>query len=380
MLAILHYAGSPTAALRYNEEKIRRSEALGLAAPGFPGDLDRLSLEQKRQRFAGRMELNRRVRRPLLHASLNFHPADRLDNARMAELGLAYLEALGLGRQPALLYRHLDAAHPHLHMLTVLIRRDGSCVHPFEAARTRARERCRQLERAYGLRGPGALHADSGCGPFLGQLPRYGQDPTAGSLDRVVRELLAELRCDRLEAYEVLLRLRGVQLIRGQQDSFLRQRRGLLYQMLGAGGKPLGVPVAASRLHCRPVLEALEQRLAVASRELEPWALSVSRKLQELLAGCPQLPSALLERRLQQAGLKLHRPADGEPLVLDPGRGLCLKFSRLDARSRGLLVAAGLWAPPSSGTDPQALGLEQVNLRSYLRRQLSRHRAQIQAF
>lgn len=318
------------------------------------------------------MELNRRVRSPLLHASLNFHPADCLDNARMRDLGLAYLEALGLGRQPALLYRHLDAAHPHLHLLCVLIRRDGSCVHPFEAARGRARERCRQLERAYGLRVPGGACPDPGGGPVFGQPPRYGQDPTAGSLDRVVGELLGELRCDSLEAYAALLRLRGVQLIRGQQDSYLRQRRGLLYQLLGAEGRPLGMPVAASRLSSRPVLDALEKRLQKASRELEPWALSVARTLQELLYRSPELPAPLLERRLQDAGLKLLRQEGSEPLVLDPGRRLCLKLSRLDARSRQLLVSSGLWVPQPSEADPEARRLSQARLLSYLRRQLPR--------
>jgi len=33
---------------------------------------------------------------------------------------------IGFGDQPSLIYRHCDAGHPHLHIVTLKVRSDGS--------------------------------------------------------------------------------------------------------------------------------------------------------------------------------------------------------------------------------------------------------------
>lgn len=357
--------------MRYNEEKIRQGQAIGLAAPGFHRDMDRLSLADKHQRFLGRLELNRRVQRPVLHASVNFHPKDVLTDDTLRELGLSYLKALGLQDQPALLYRHLDAAHPHLHLLTVLIRRDGSLKNPFHAARHQAQLCCRRLEARYGLRSPDAPMAGFLPDAFREGAPGYGRHPTAESINRVVGAQLEVLRADSLDAFSAVLRLHGVHLIQGSEESFLRRHHGLMYQLLSADGRPVGVPVAASRLELKPVRKVLEPRLALASRNLEPWALSLERRLERLQSIWADLPDSLGQRVLEREGLKLIHSGGSDPLLLDTVHNCCVRISRLDHRTREYLRP--LCEPEVSAPQLRLLSKAELNppgLRTYVRRQL----------
>ena len=62
--------------------------------------------------------LNRQANTNVLHVSLNFDPAEKLDNENMAVIVSEYMERIGFEEQPFLVYRHRDAGHPNLHIVS----------------------------------------------------------------------------------------------------------------------------------------------------------------------------------------------------------------------------------------------------------------------
>ena len=62
----------------------------------------------------------------MFHATLNFNPSDNLSNEKMIAIADRYMEGLKMEQQPYLVYRHDDAEHPHVHIVSSLIRADGS--------------------------------------------------------------------------------------------------------------------------------------------------------------------------------------------------------------------------------------------------------------
>ena len=61
-----------------------------------------------------------KIKNPVFHVSLSFSAADKgkLDNEKMLEITQDYIEKMGYGKQPYIVYRHNDTAHPHVHILT----------------------------------------------------------------------------------------------------------------------------------------------------------------------------------------------------------------------------------------------------------------------
>ncbi len=91
-----------------------------------------------------------RSRNPVLHVSINPHPDDRLSDNQLAEIAKEYLERMGYGDQPYLIYKHEDLSRHHLHIVSLRIREDGGKISDkFE--RRRSKDITRDLERRYGL-------------------------------------------------------------------------------------------------------------------------------------------------------------------------------------------------------------------------------------
>ena len=61
-----------------------------------------------------------RVSKPVFHVSLSFSEKDKgsLSNEKMVAITKDYLEKMGYGKQPYIVYRHNDTKHPHVHVLT----------------------------------------------------------------------------------------------------------------------------------------------------------------------------------------------------------------------------------------------------------------------
>jgi hypothetical protein len=112
--------------LHYNENKVTAGGAKLILTSGFAADIHQFSLAQKLQRFEHLTELNSRVKTNAIHITLNFDEQDQLSNEQLQQITMAYMERIGFGDQPYLVYKHNDAAHTHVHIATVNIKSDGS--------------------------------------------------------------------------------------------------------------------------------------------------------------------------------------------------------------------------------------------------------------
>ena len=63
------------------------------------------------------------VEKPVFHVSLNFALADLnlLDDEKFRAISKEYLEEMGYGKQPYIVYRHDDTSFPHLHILSTRV-------------------------------------------------------------------------------------------------------------------------------------------------------------------------------------------------------------------------------------------------------------------
>src|SRR5579863_7905186 len=153
MYAFINIAKSVRRVLYYHEQKLRNGAAELLWAGNFLENVQELSFKTKLARFENLMELNSHIQTKVLHATLSFHPLDKdkLGPRQMRDISIQYLERIGFAAQPYLVFAHYDAAHPHLHLVTCLIRPDGSRIGTHLLGALQSEKARKEIEQVYDL-------------------------------------------------------------------------------------------------------------------------------------------------------------------------------------------------------------------------------------
>ena len=61
------------------------------------------------------------------------------------------MERIGFGNQPYLVYQHHDAGHPHIHIVSIKVREDGSRVDTQNIGRNQSEKARKEIEKEFGL-------------------------------------------------------------------------------------------------------------------------------------------------------------------------------------------------------------------------------------
>lgn len=130
MVAVIKFSSSLKNVLNYNETKLKQEvvvkdekgqekkikKAAFIHASGYAKDTEKLGYTDKEKRIQKLMQLRESRQRSVVHISLNFDPSEKLDQNRLREIADAYMQKIGFGDQPYLVYEHKDAGHPHIHV------------------------------------------------------------------------------------------------------------------------------------------------------------------------------------------------------------------------------------------------------------------------
>lgn len=116
MVAVIKINRSLTRSFYYNEQKVKTEQAICILAENYPCEPDELSVKERLAVLRKRVVVNERIGKNCVHISLNFHPSDKLSKENLQDISRIYMDQIGFGQQPFLVYQHLDATHPHLHV------------------------------------------------------------------------------------------------------------------------------------------------------------------------------------------------------------------------------------------------------------------------
>jgi hypothetical protein len=312
--------------LCYNEEKVRLGKAECIAAANFLKDLSRMTPEDKLHHFQRRMDLNDRVRTSQ-HITLNFDPSDTLSNGQMKQIANLYMKEIGFERQPYVVYRHNDAGHPHCHIVTTHIRRDGSPIDLYNVGRNQSEKAKQLIENEFGLITAEMKRQVREEKEKIDGVPRiqYGEKAISRSISQVLEYVTENYYCTSLPDLNALLRLYNLEAYRGKEQSKLYQHRGLLYRVLDDNGKYIGVPLKASFFDCKPTLANLEKK----------FEQNLSQKIESRHYASIRIKWQLFQnsQNLQQASKKLAQ--DGIEMVLRQDKnGNCKEVTYVDFESR----------------------------------------------
>ena len=302
MVTRINASASLGRVLSYNEKKVAQNKATLLEAKNFLGKKDRLTHDEKFQRFQRLNDLNPRSQVNTLHISINFNPADHLSDNTMTAIADRYMQGLGFQKQPYLVYRHQDAGHPHCHIVTSLIRPDGRRIKTQLMGKNLSTPTRKAIEKEFNLH-----PAQQQQRPQDHNLQKitYGPDtPLQEAIDHNLQIILRDYHFTNLQEFNALLRTVNITADPGGPNSRTRQHRGLHYRALDDKGHKLGVPLKASQLPSHPTLSRLEQ-LFIHNRARRPTDTNTLRP--PLDWALHQNPDSLrdLVADLQQEGIDL---------------------------------------------------------------------------
>lgn len=151
MVAKISIGSSLYGALAYNSEKINREEGrlLGANKIILPAD-GQIDIGRIAENFREFMPMMGRTKKPALHISLNPHPDDKLTDQDFEILAREYLEKLGFGEQPFIIYKHEDIDRHHIHIVTVNVNEQGKRLNQDFLFR-RSKKITTELEEKYNL-------------------------------------------------------------------------------------------------------------------------------------------------------------------------------------------------------------------------------------
>lgn len=297
MVAKITLPKSIEAALNYNEQKVQKGKAVCLQAVNYLKEADQLNFYQKLQGFKQRNSLNDRSTTKTLHVSLNFDPSEKLTEHKLLQIAADYMHKIGFGAQPFLVYKHEDAGHPHMHIVSTTIKADGNRINTHNIGRNQSEKARKEIEQQFGLikavrqtqlRNPGIKPVDV-------EKVVYGTSETKQGVSNVVSAVMSEYKFCSLPEFNAALKQFNVVADRGKEEGRIYRNRGLVYRVLDANGNKTGVPIKASKIGCQPTLENLEKKFTLNESLKDYLKPFVKTKLEECLAQSPANVHAFIE-------------------------------------------------------------------------------------
>lgn len=303
MVAKITTPKSIEAALNYNEKKVQKGNAVCLHAANYLKEAKQMNFHQKLAGFERLNSLNERATTKTLHVSLNFDPSEKLTEGKLLQIASDYMQKIGFGEQPYLVYKHEDAGHPHIHIVSNTIKHDGSRINTHNIGRNQSEKARKEIEQTYGLVKAERQQqlAKSAIKAVDIAKAIYGKSETKRSISNVVGAVFSQYKFTSLPEFNAALKQFNVVADRGNEEGRIYKNRGLVYRILDANGNKVGVPIKASSISCKPILDNLEKKFTANEAAKESLKPFVKSKLDDCLSQSPSSMKELMEQLKQKS-------------------------------------------------------------------------------
>ena len=271
MVAKISVGNSLYGAIAYNGEKINEAQGRLLTTNRIYNDgSGTVDINKAMEGFHTFLPPQMKVEKPVVHISLNPHPEDVLTDAELQDIAREYLEKLGFGNQPYLVFKHEDIDRHHLHIVTVRVDENGRSIDTRNNF-YRSKQITRELERKYGL------HDAERKNRRL-DTPLRKVDASAGDVKKqagnVIRELNGQYRFQTMGEYRALLSLYNMTVEETHGNVRGREYHGLVYSVTDDMGNKVGNPFKSSLFGKSVGYEAVQRKFARSKQEIKDRKLA----------------------------------------------------------------------------------------------------------
>lgn len=306
MVAVIKTGHSLQRILNYNENKVKEGKAQCIGQGNYPMEPHQMNFTMKYNRLTRQAELNPNVTRNSVHISLNFDITEKdLENEKLMRIASEYMERIGFGKQPYLVYQHHDAGHPHIHIVSVKIQADGRRIDMQNIGKNQSEKARKLIENKYGLVVAGSDNtAVQKNGSLLLSKAVYGRSDTRRTVATIVNTIVPEYKYTSMHELNAVLRLYNITADRGTEKSRVFKNKGLMYRILDDKGNKVGVPIKASAIYSKPTLAFLEKQFVINEISRSKFKVRVKNAIDHRLSGAGTFDLTKLCAELEKEGIQ----------------------------------------------------------------------------
>lgn len=205
----------------------------------------RMDVDAFMDSFRPYLEANRRTTNTVFQVSLNPSPEDRLTDGQFRDIAQEYMERMGYGNQPYIVFKHKDISREHLHIVSLRVDEQGRKIndsHEYDQSMSVLRE----LERKYDLH-PSVKGHELTDREGL-QKVNYSEGNVKQQISFVVRSCLRNYKCSSYGEFRTLLERFNVSVEERTGIVDGRNYAGVIYGALTDDGYGTGTPFKSSKI------------------------------------------------------------------------------------------------------------------------------------
>ena len=334
--------------LGYNFKKVEKGEAsILLAAELYQSKEGRYTMEDVLADMEALIPKNCRTKKMVFHCSLNPHPDEKLSDERLTQITKEYMEALGYGKQPYIVFKHNDIAREHIHIVSLRVDSRGQKINDrFE--KRRSKQITDTLEKRFGLIPSSKVRDNVEIETPKVDIDRGNIKEQVANVTRMVLkhyrfcslgELNAILSAYNLAVEEVKTEFRG------------KKYNGLVYVPTDDKGGKISTPINASDIGRGVGYTAVQNRMQKSKQNVKPLIPTVRNKVLQTMRTSPNTEKEL-RQRLEEQGLRvvIRKNESGRIYgitFIDDKAGIALNGSRL-GKGYAANVFNGYFSNPTS--------------------------------
>ena len=316
--------------LGYNFKKVEKEEASILLAQGlYQNKEGTYTMAEVFADMEALIPKKCRTKKTVFHCSLNPHPDEKLSDETLTQIAKEYMEALGYGKQPYIVFKHCDIAREHIHIVSLRVDSEGKKINDrFE--KRRSKKITDALEKRFGL-----IPSSKVSEKAVTETPKVDIDrgnikeQVASTLRMVLKhykfcslgELNAILGKYNLAVEEVKTEFRG------------KKYDGLVYVPTDDKGDKVSTPINASDIGRGVGYTAIQNRIQKSKQTIKLLIPTIRNKVLQTMRTSPNMEKEL-RQRLEEQGLRVViRKNDNGRIYgitfIDDERGAAFNGSRL---------------------------------------------------
>ena len=315
--------------LGYNFKKVEKGEASILLAAELYQDKDGCyTMEEVFADMEALIPKKCRTKKTVFHCSLNPHPDEKLSDETLMQIAKEYMEALGYGKQPYIVFKHSDIAREHIHIVSLRVDSNRRKINDkFEGKRSKLITDA--LERKYGLIPSSKVSEQAAETPKVD----IGKGNIKEQVASVVHTVLKHYRFCSLGELNAILSAYNLTIEEIKTEFRGKKYDGLIYVPTDGKGGKISTPINASDIGRGVGYTAVQNRMQKSKQAIKPLISVIRYRVLQTMRTSPKTEEEL-QQRLEEQGLRVFIRKNESGRIygitfIDDKEGIALNGSRL---------------------------------------------------
>ena len=288
-------------AIGYNFKKVEKGEASILLAQGlYQNKEGTYTMAEVFTDMQAVIPEKCRTKKMVFHCSLNPHPDEKLSNETLTQIAREYMETLGYGKQPYIVFKHNDIAREHIHIVSLRVDSRGRKINDrFE--KRRSKKITDALERKFGL-----IPSSKVTDKAVEETPKI--DITRGNIKEQVasalRMILKHYRFCSLGELNAILSAYNLAVEEVKTEFRGKKYDGLVYVPTDDKGDKVSSPIHASDIGRGVGYTAVQNRMQKSKQAIKPLISIIRYRVLQTMRTSPKTEEEL-QQRLEEQGLRV---------------------------------------------------------------------------